>query len=372
MKYICHIDLNAFFAQVEMNRHPEYKDKPLSVGGNIGRAVIATSNYEARKYGVRSGMPISEAYRLCPKLINIPGDYHEYSKQSQFFFDEVKKTFPLIEMASIDECYVDSTNVLIEKSRDEIYEFLFDFQFQLLAKTGLKCSIGLGQNKFMAKMGSDYKKPLGLTLLLDKKDLETKIWPLPIENMFGIGKKTAPKLLELGVNTIGDLANNKSIKVIKALGSMYDWVYFEANGGGSDELSYASFDPKSTSCDSTFDFDTTDYEEIKNRLIYCSKKVGNQLRFHNKVTKTIGIKIRDASFNTKSRRISIDHFIDSDDEICFYALKIFDVFYNDQPIRLIGCMAEGCIDKGKETLVKKDEQLTIDEALYLNKKGEKN
>lgn len=102
------------------------------------------------------------------------------------------------------------------------------------------------------------------------------------------------------------------------------------------------------------------------------KKVGNQLRFHNKVTKTIGIKIRDASFNTKSRRISIDHFIDSDDEICFYALKIFDVFYNDQPIRLIGCMAEGCIDKGKETLVKKDEQLTIDEALYLNKKGEKN
>lgn len=143
-------------------------------------------------------------------------------------------------MASIDECYVDSTNVLIGKSRDEIYEFLFDFQFQLLAKTGLKCSIGLGQNKFMAKMGSDYKKPLGLTLLLDKKDLETKIWPLPIENMFGIGKKTAPKLLELGVNTIGDLANNKSIKVIKALGSMYDWVYFEANGGGSDELSYAS------------------------------------------------------------------------------------------------------------------------------------
>ena len=87
--------------------------------------------------------------------------------------------------------------------------------------------------------------------------------------------------------------------------------------------------------------------------------LGNQLRFHNKVTKTIGIKIRDASFNTKSRRISIDHFIDSDDEICFYALKIFDVFYNDQPIRLIGCMAEGCIDKGKETLVKKDEQLTM-------------
>lgn len=101
------------------------------------------------------------------------------------------------------------------------------------------------------------------------------------------------------------------------------------------------------------------------------KKVGNQLRFHNKVTKIIGIKIRDASFNTKSRRISIDHFIDSDDEICFYALKIFDVFYNDQPIRLIGCMAEGCIDKGKETLVKKDEQLTIDEALYLNKKEKK-
>lgn len=93
MKYICHIDLNAFFAQVEMNRHPEYKDKPLSVGGNIGRAVIATSNYEARKYGVRSGMPISEAYRLCPKLINIPGDYHEYSRQSQFFFDEVKRLF---------------------------------------------------------------------------------------------------------------------------------------------------------------------------------------------------------------------------------------------------------------------------------------
>lgn len=373
MKLIAHIDLNAFFAQVEMNRHPELKDKPIVVGGPIGRSVVATSNYNARKFGIHSGMPVSEALSLCDDLVVIPGDYIEYSQKSIFFFDIVRKVFPIIEMASIDECYVDATEQCKEMNEEEIYDFFWDFQMTLLKASQLKCSIGVGHTKFMAKMGSDYKKPLGLTLLLNEQEIKAKILPLPISTMFGIGKKTAPKLEILGVKTIDDFLNCTSDDVNKLMGSRLDLLKQEIEGVGDDRIDMSEWNPTSQSCDTTFDFDTNDYEEIKSALIYCSEQVGLHLRKFSKVTKTIALKLRNAEFITKTKRMSLDHYTNTDEDISYLTLKIFDTFYNDEPLRLVGCCAENCIDSTRIPIQEKGRQMTIDEAIINNKKkGKKN
>lgn len=365
MKIICHIDLNAFFAQVEMNRHPEYKSKPLIVGGPVGRGVVATANYEARKYGIHSAMPVSEANRLCKGLININGDYREYERQSERFFSVVAKTFPLIEMASIDECYVDATEKLKDMNEEQIHDFIWDFQMSLLNITDLKCSIGVGLNKFTAKMGSDFKKPLGLTLFLKKGDIEEKIWPLKISAMYGVGSKTAPRLENIGIETIGDLASAGSNEdVRRVLGSSFEWFVYRANGGGSDVLDLSDFDPKSASCDTTFLSDTTDYDEIKNQLIECAKKVGGHIRKHNKVSRTVSIKLRNDRFETRTKRMTLSDYIDDDENIIFAVLKLFDNFYKDEPLRLVGCSVEGCIDNDDDETreIMSFHQMTIDEA----------
>lgn len=364
MKIICHIDLNAFFAQVEMNRHPEHRNKPLIVGGGVGRGVVATANYEARKFGIHSGMPVGEAHRLCRQLVDVPGDYREYERQSERFFSVVRKTFPLMEMASIDECYVDGTKILGSMDEDEIHDYMWDFQMSLVNMTELKCSIGIGKNKFVAKMGSDYRKPLGLTLLLEEEKIREKLWPLRISSMFGVGAKTAPRLESAGIETIGDLAmagSNEDVK--KILGSSFEWFIFAANGGGSDVLDLEEDDPKSASCDTTFLTDTSDYEEIRNQLTECAKSVGRHIRSHGKVTRTVAIKLRNDRFETRSRRIMLDSYVDDDESIAFAVMKLFDEFYNDEPLRLVGCSVEGCIDKGSDVKpIALMHQMTIDEA----------
>ncbi len=360
MKYIVHIDLNAFFAQVEMNRHPEFVGKPLAVGGDTARSVVSTANYAARKFGVGSGMPISQALRLCPSLVVVPGDFSEYARQSRLFFRAVRLYVPTIEMASIDECYGDATDFLNGLSEGKIHDKLFDLQMGLLERTGLKCSIGLGPNKFLAKMGSDMKKPLGITLLLTQREVRERLWPLPIRNMYGIGKKTYPRLEEIGIATIGDLANTGLKECRDLLGSMFDWLVAEANGAGSDILDLSSFDPKSCSSDVTLPADTTDYEEIKTHLVSCAKEVGRELRDHGKVTRTICVKLRDSSFRTISKRSTINEFIDSDEDVAFQALRIFDGFYDDRPLRLVGVAAEDCMDR--EDAVSRPYQMTLGEA----------
>jgi len=350
MKTIAHIDLNAFFVQVEMNRHPELKNKPIAVGSHIGHGVIATSNYLARKYNVKSGMASSIALANCPDLVILPGDYSEYSRVSKLFFDEVRKIFPIIEMASIDECYLDCSKLLNGLDRKQIYDFMFDFQIRLFKSTNLKCSIGVGKNKFLAKMGSDYKKPLGLTLILDEIDLENIIWSSKIESMYGIGSKTYPRLKDVGINTIGDLAKSSPKALKHILGKYAEYLINEAKGIGDDYVNTSTFDPKSSSCDYTFLSDTNDYEEIKAQLIACANEVSKSLISENKITKTICLKIRYSDFVTITKRNTFDKYSSKVDDIIYWTLKIFEDFYNGEMIRLIGCSAQNCIDNNSKKI----------------------
>ncbi len=340
MKRICHIDLNQYFVQAELLRDPSLAGKPIAVGHDSKRSVVATASYEARKYKVHSGMPISQARELCPQIIIVEGDYAYYKRLSSQFFGYLKKRYPILEQASIDECYVDMTEQM--EGCDDEYDYLFDLQMNLYKSTGLKCSMGLSHNKFLAKMGSDMKKPLGITILR-QDNLEEKLWVLPIEDMFGIGKKTAPRLRELGINTIGDLAATRNPEVKKLLGSSFEAYQGNANGYGDDTVEYEERIPKSISAERTFSEDTVAYDELREMIRECCIDISRRLNSYNGSCRTIELKMRTPDFVTRTKRVTLDKPIKTLDEIFTESMAFFDKIYDGSPLRLIGVGLEKLI-----------------------------
>ena len=222
MQIIFHIDLNAFYASAEMANDSSLEGKPLVISGNNRRAIVSTASYEARKYGIHSAMPLFQAKQLCKNLIIKPVNFDLYRRLSSQFFELISTYSPLLEIASIDECYVDFSNYIIEHNIHP-YKLAKIIQNDVLNTLKLKCSIGIAPNKFMAKMASDMKKPMGITIL-NKSNYKQLLWPLDVSEMFGIGKKTAPKLKEMGILTIGDVANYDNYN--KLLGKMH-FYYIE-------------------------------------------------------------------------------------------------------------------------------------------------
>lgn len=335
-RVILHIDLNAFFASVEQIKDPSTKGKPLIVGGKFKRGVVSTASYEARKYGIHSGMPISQALKLCPHVINKEVDFASYNEYSNKFFALIKKACGnKIEIASIDECFVDFSNEY--KKVKSVEKYLRNLQKNIYKELGLGCSIGVSYNKFLAKMASDMKKPMGL-VILRKKDLETKLWPLPIEKMFGIGKKTAPKLRALGINTIGDLANSdEDYQVKRVLGKMYYTFLNWANGIDESEVIDYEVDAKSISNSTTFLKDLTDPKEIKEKLKELSKTVSSRLGETDFLAYGVDVVIRFSDFKTINRSAKFDTPFSTEEEIYLKALKLFEDNYNgDKAVRLLG------------------------------------
>lgn len=338
-----HIDLNQFFAAATRLLEPDLIGKPLIIAGDTRRGIVSTASYEARKYGISSAMPTYIAKKLCPKVIIREVNYKWYQQKSKEFFSYIKEHYsPHIEVASIDECYVDMTDLM--KDIKDPYLYLKNLQEDVYNNTHLEASIGLGPTKFLAKMGSDYKKPMGITIIR-KKDIKKILYPLPIEDFFGIGKKTCPKLKELGINTIGDFALNDSYEVKKVMGKFYliakEWI----NGEGDDHVDENPFDPKSISSTNTFLFDTNDYEEISKMLEIKAKEVSLDAIKNNKVGKTITLILKDSSFKSITRSITIDKPTNSFLDIYTNVMNLFDKFFNNQLIRLAGVGLSQLMDK---------------------------
>lgn len=338
-----HIDLNQFFAAATRLLEPDLIGKPLIIAGDTRRGIVSTASYEARKYGISSAMPTYIAKKLCPKVIIREVNYKWYQQKSKEFFSYIKEHYsPHIEVASIDECYVDMTDLM--KDIKDPYLYLKNLQEDVYNNTHLEASIGLGPTKFLAKMGSDYKKPMGITIIR-KKDIKKILYPLPIEDFFGIGKKTCPKLKELGINTIGDFALNDSYEVKKIMGKFYliakEWI----NGEGDDHVDENPFDPKSISSTNTFLFDTNDYEEISKMLEIKAKEVSLDAIKNNKVGKTITLILKDSSFKSITRSITIDKPTNSFLDIYTNVMNLFDKFFNNQLIRLAGVGLSQLMDK---------------------------
>lgn len=343
-KVIVHIDLNAFFVRAEEIRNPALENKPVAIG-HLGRGgVVSTCSYEARKYGVRSAMPMNKAVELCPKLIIVPPDYRFYVTMSHEFKNYIRSITNKVESASIDELYADFTEVV--KSKRNVEAYFRNIQTTLYEKTGLKCSIGVGPSKFLAKMGSDYQKPMGLTIIR-RKDIKNILYPIPIEDMYGIGKKTAPRLKHIGVKTIGDLANalnNNDEKVLHIVGKFSEELKSWVNGYGSDEIITEWGDPKSIGNSTTLAEDTNQLEVIQTTLEILSEEISMRAKKDGMVGNTIQIMAKDTKYQAHNKSITFSTPTNRASDIYNIALKLYEKNFLDLTVRAVGITLQNLVN----------------------------
>jgi DNA polymerase-4 len=328
--------MDAFFAAVEEKRNPDLKGKPVVIGGQgdpFKRGVVSTANYEARKFGIHSAMPLKTAYKLCPQAIFLPVDYEIYVAASRQFKSVMKYICPIMEDVGIDEAFLDVSD--LPEASDII---ALKIKAGILDKTDLTCSIGIAPNKLLAKIASDMQKPNGLTILTEN-DIESRLWPLPIRKLYGIGPKTEEQLKSMDIETIGQLAGLPLEKLIEQFGKSYGHYLYEACRGIDDSPLVTHWEPKSISRETTFQVDVKDWQVIARTLAGLTKEVVADMMDHGYTAKTTTVKIRFSDFQTFTRVKTISDYSDSEEEIrkaAFACLKRIEL---NKRVRLIGVRA---------------------------------
>jgi DNA polymerase-4 len=297
--------MNAFFISCEMTRNPSLVGNPAAVAGDPKKrtGIILAANYEARACGVKTTMVIHEALKLCPELILVPPDHHFYGQKSEEVMNILSNYTPALEQNSIDEAWLDMTGseglfgkpmVAAQRIMNEIKDSL-----------GLWCSIGIAENKFLAKMAAEMKKPLGITELWEK-DIPIKLWPLPVKEMYGVGAKTTEKLNHMGIKTIGDLATSKEKLIVKTFGKGGFEIYRHANGiDDSSVLARVDDDIKSIGREKTLSEDIKDIEKAKIVLMELADDIGVTVREQGKKGRTVHIKLKYSDFHSVTRQTTI-------------------------------------------------------------------
>jgi DNA polymerase-4 len=330
---ILHLDMDAFFAAVELLRRPELRGKPVIIGGRgdpSRRGVVATATYEARKFGVRSGMPFRTARRLCPDAVYLPTDFAEYARWSQVFKAAMKEVSPLFEDRGIDEAYLD---ISANSQPSEVLGRAL--KARIVADTGMTCSIGIAPNKLLAKIASDLDKPDGLTIL-QPEDIEARIWPLPARRIPGIGPKAEQKLDALGIGTIGALAAAPLPQLARHFGNAMATFMHAAAHGRHDTPIVTEREPKSRSRETTFQEDVEDGRVIEQTLEELSAQVAADLRRRGYAGRTIGIKLRFADFRTLTRDRSLAEATADAGAIAAAARECLRRVTLDRRVRLLG------------------------------------
>ena len=343
-----HIDLNAFFASCEELLDPSLKGKPLVVGGKSRRSVISTANYEARKYGIHSAMPMQQAEKLCKDLVIVNGHYAFYSDMSHQFMQIIHSYTDLVEKASIDECYADMTDVICRYPKP--LDVAFEIQRRVLEETGLRCSIGIGPNMFLAKMASDMKKPMGITVLRIR-DVPEKMWPLPIKEMQGIGKRTVPLMEDLNIHTIKDLATYQDLNALKpVLGKNIESMIKRANGY-DDRTLMTDYDSKSMGISETLLEDVTDYDELRGLIRTLCRRLSKRLKEAHKAGYHVSMRICYYDFRNANKSKKLSAPIWTSDDLFVQAMILFDSSYEEEEaVRLIGVSV--CDFAGEDFLAK--------------------
>lgn len=334
MKTIFHLDLDAFFVSVERILDPSLNGKPVIVGAlpEMGRGVISTCSYEARKYGLHSAMPIKQAYKLCPNGIYLRGTMGEYAKYSEKVKILLEGYAPVIQQASIDEFYMDFTGT--EKMYGSMPKFAKRLQMEIKEKLLLPSSIGIGTNKTIAKICSDYKKPFGITYVPPGAEKEF-LAPMPVEVIPGVGKVMLKSLQAKGIYKVGDVAKISKEYFSTTFGKSGISLWNKANGRGGTSFS-SEYKRVSISKERTFRTDETSKAKVEKTLFSLIENVSQQLRNKNRKATTIGIKLRYSDFTTVTRAKTIK--ATNDDKVIFEtAVKLFQkVYRNGNAVRLIG------------------------------------
>ncbi len=325
--------MDAFFASVELKRHPEFKGKPLVIGGRgdpTQRGVVSTASYEARKFGIHSAMPLRTAYRLCPEAIFLPVDFQAYERESRKFKAVLREITSAIEDAGIDEAFLDITGQ--PGSPEAIARRIKE---RVLAVTGLTCSIGIAPNKLLAKIASDLDKPDGLTILR-LEDVETRLWPLPARKLQGVGPRTEERLRAMGTATIGELAKMPLPVLVDHFGPAHGhYLYLAARGIDGSAL-ITHWEPKSSSREITFPHDISDRRVLLQTLGALTAQVVEHIRSEAYRCRTVTVKVRFSDFKTQTREKTLMQPTDQLPPIESAALDCFSRFALTKRVRLLG------------------------------------
>jgi DNA polymerase-4 len=337
---IIHVDMDAFYASVESLDEPLLKGQPIVVGGLGSRGVVATASYEARVHGVHSALPMSRARRLCPKAHFIRPRMARYREKSVEVFSIFREFTPLVEGLSLDEAFLDVTGSLkLFGTQAEIGALI---KQRILGETGLTASVGLAHNKFLAKLASDVQKPDGL-VFVDPQEINAFLDPMPISRLWGIGKRTAPKLKALGILTIGQLRKSDISIIRPALGNKSE--HFVRLSRGEDDRPVLSGRPdKSISHEVTFDIDLTDKTKLLAELQQQAESVSRRLRAQGLMASTVVVKIRDSGFRTVTRSRSMRACSNSTQTLYRMARALFEKWresHRTTPVRLLGMGVSG-------------------------------
>jgi DNA polymerase-4 len=342
-KVIMHVDMDAFFASVEVMDNRSLRGKPVVVGGISERGVVATCSYEARAFGVRSAMPIYMAKAKCPNGIFLPVRHERYREISNKVFNIFNEITPLIEPLSIDEAYLDLTHV----NKDSIYIARF-IKNKIKKETGLNISIGLSYNKFLAKLASDWNKPNGLKII-KKSDVPKILFPLSIDKVHGLGKKSVKKLNDIGIFTVEELYKLPVNFLIDLFGKFGPEIYDRIRGIDNREVKILR-ERKSIGKETTLINDTDDKEDIKPYIKSFASYIANIMKSKNLSGKNITIKIKTSSFINHTKSKTLTHYINSEEDIYKEACSILEKLKLEEKIRLIGLSISSFKEKRIEQL----------------------
>jgi DNA polymerase IV (DinB-like DNA polymerase) len=348
-RIIFHLDMDHFFTAVEERAHPEFKGKPVIVGadpkGGKGRGVVSTCNYEARKFGVRSGMPISKAWRLCPEAVYLPVNYELYTNVSNEIMNILRKYADKFEQWGIDEAFLDVSSkvkdyaeaeVLARQIKKEIYE-----------KENLTCSIGIGPNKLVAKIASDFQKPDGLTIVREEETGKF-LAPLSVRKLLWVGRKTEQKLGAMGIRTIGDLARYDPTVLSEAFGVMGTQIYLMAHGIDRSEVQERD-EIKSISRDTTFEEDTSNFDFVLRTLDELSEEVYGDVVRQQLYFKTVTVRVRYENFETHTHSKTLPFITNRLQDLKKTAKELIQAYLRlDRKVRLVSVRVSNFVSAEKQ------------------------
>jgi DNA polymerase IV (DinB-like DNA polymerase) len=348
-RIIFHLDMDHFFTAVEEREHPEFKGKPVIVGADPkrrkGRGVVSTCNYEARKFGVRSGMPISRAWKLCPEAVYLPVNYELYMKVSNEIMSILRKYGVKFEQWGIDEAFLDVSSKVNNYAEAEA--LAHQIKEEIREKEKLTCSIGIGPNKLIAKIASDFQKPDAVTAVKEE-EAERFLAPLPVRKLLWVGRKTEQKLGALGIKTIGELASHDPTALAEAFGVMGTQIYLMAHGIDKSEVEERG-EIKSISRDVTFEEDTSDFELVLNTLDRLSEEVYEDAIKQRLYFKTVTVRVRYENFETHTHGKTLPFITNRLQDLKKTARELIqDYLRSDRKVRLIGVRVSNFVSAEKQ------------------------
>ena len=344
VRKIVHLDMDAFYASVEQRDNPALRGQPLAVGGRPeGRGVVAAASYEARKFGVRSAMPMATALRLCPKLVIVRPDFQHYRAVSREVFSILRECTPLVEPLSLDEAYLDvTTNAWGEALGATVAGRL---KKRILEQTGLTASAGVAPNKFLAKIASGWRKPDGLTVIAPER-VEAFLQKLPVEALWGVGPVTSKKLKDIGVLRVVDLRTVDQGRLHRAVGSLAEWLCQLARGEDPREVC-PDRPTKSVSEESTYAEDLVDPDLIRSETEGMARSVAASLARKALTARTLTLKVRYSDFTTVTRSHTAEPPTRDPSRLAERsAMLLSRTEAGRRPVRLLGVGAHGLVEDG--------------------------